>query len=406
MAIHHLVTRRLVSWIVPVGALAAAFMVSGARPQAGAVPQRGQRGQRAGRAGRGRAGAPGDVGVKHEVKDARRRQAVCNDGSPAAFYVQAGKGADRNKWIVFFQGGAGCATDAACTARWTDQHNLMTTSGLPRQTVFGGLLSSQSSENPDFGSFTRVLVHYCSSDAYAGDTERTVAGRTLQFRGHRIVDAVIEDLMDRSVVGTPTLREATDVIVAGSSAGAFGVHNNVDRIAERLSWAKVKGIADSGWVPDVKAFGPGTIDVRPDEPAVLSYWNAQPDASCAAANPQQVARCLRETFVYPYLTTPTFVYADQRDPLFLGTLGVTPPITAAMRAWVLQYGRTVRESLAGVPAAFSPSLGGHTSLTGERFRGAVIDGHSLADTLAAWYFGRPGPVKLIAQPGGAPDRAP
>jgi hypothetical protein len=338
------------------------------------------------------------VGVKHEVKDARQREAVCNDGSPAAFYFQPGSGADRRKWIVFFQGGGGCATDAACATRWTDQHNLMTSSRLPQRLEYGGFLSSLSSENPDFGHFNRVLVHYCSSDAYAGDGERQVDGRTLQFRGHRIVDAIVEDLMDESVVGSPTLRQATDVIVAGSSAGAFAVHNNVDHIAARLTWAHVKGVADSGWVPDVTPYGPGTIDVRLDAPQAMAFWHAQPDESCVAANADAPNKCLRESFVYPYLTTPTFVYVDQRDMLHLGTFGITgQPTSPAERQWVQQYGRLLRQSLAAVPAAFSPSLGGHTALTGQRFQGAVIDGHSFAETLATWYFGRPGPVKLVAQ---------
>ena len=43
------------------------------------------------------------------------------------------------------------------------------------------------------------------------------------------------------------LRDAAEVLVAGSSAGAMGVQNNLDRIAARLSWAKVRGAADSGY---------------------------------------------------------------------------------------------------------------------------------------------------------------
>ena len=129
-------------------------------------------------------------------------------------------------------------------------------------------------------------------------------GRTLQFRGHRIVDAVIDDLMDRSV-GAPTLSEATP--------------------------------------------------------------------------------------------TPMFVYADERDPVLLGTLGIIGRATSPeQQAYVQEYARLVRESLAKVPAAFSPSLGVHPSLAIERFHSAIIDGNTLAETLGRWYFESPGPVKLIA----------
>ena len=259
---------------LPLCSLALAFAVSGVVSPAAATTAA-QRGQRGGRAGRGRAG---DAALKHEVSNAQRKQAVCSDGSSPVFYFQPGQGAARQKWIIFLQGGGGCVTDAACTSRWNDQHNLVTASGRPARVEFNGILSSDTGDNPDFHDFSRVLVHYCSSDAYAGDGQRGIGGRTFQFRGHRIVDAVLDDLMDKSVVGSSTLREATDVIVAGSSAGGFGVHNNVDHVAERLSWAHVKGIADSGWVPQgVTSLGPGTIDVRPDDPRALGPWHAHPD---------------------------------------------------------------------------------------------------------------------------------
>ena len=68
----------------------------------------------------------------------------------------------------------------------------------------------------------------------------------------------------------PSLKDASEVLVAGESAGAMGVHNNLDDIAERLQPAKVKGIADSGWMPfGFPPLGPGSFDVRPDAPAAF-----------------------------------------------------------------------------------------------------------------------------------------
>ena len=53
------------------------------------------------RRGRGAVAGASDPGLKHEVKDAKKRGAVCNDGSPAIFYLQPGKYPDRRKCIVF-----------------------------------------------------------------------------------------------------------------------------------------------------------------------------------------------------------------------------------------------------------------------------------------------------------------
>jgi hypothetical protein len=377
--------------------LAAGVLSSPSPPSVRAMAQRRGRDTATGAPARSRGDATGAQGIKHEVKDAAKRGAVCNDGSPAAFYLRPGKDPDRHKWIVFLQGGSGCATDADCSARWKDQRNLMTSLGLPRQRQEPGLFSDDERENPDFARFTVAVIHYCSSDAFAGDTERRIDGRMFQFRGHRIVDAVVEDLQDRSVVGSPTLREATEVIIAGSSAGAWGAGNNVDRLAARLKWARVKCILDSGWAPEMTPYGPGTLQVRPTAPAAMNYWNAQADESCVAANPGQKGRCLSEAFLFPYLTTPVFIYADQRDPVILGAYGITGrPNSPEQQAYVDEYGRLVREVLAKAPAAFSPSLGVHTSLGTERFHSAVIDGTTLADAIGRWYFGRPGPLNLIA----------
>ena len=349
--------------------------------------------------GRGRGDVSSTPGAKHEVKDASKKHAVCNDGSPAAFYFRPGKDPDRNKWLVFLQGGGACGTDHDCSTRWTEQHNLMTSVGLPQRKAEGGLLSDDEKENRDFARFTLVVVHYCSSDGYTGDAERTVDGRLLQFRGHRIVDAVIDDLLDSSVVGTPTLRQATEMLFAGSSAGAIGMQNNADRIAARLPGVKVKGVSDSGWAPDIAAFGPGFLEVRPDGPALVTYANAQPDESCVAAHPNDKGHCLVAPFLYSSLSTPMFFYADQRDPVHLGTYGIVGlAASPQQRAYVEKYRQQLRADMGKVPAAFVPDVNQHTSLANERFHSVVIDGHDLAETIGNWYFARSGPTHLMAPP--------
>lgn len=364
---------------------------------AGMVAQRRGRAGAAGRPERGARGNASEELLKHEVKDAAKKQAVCNDGSPAAFYFRPGKDPDRDKWIIFLQGGAGCGTDNDCRKRWNDEHNLMTSIGAPMRRAEEGLFSTDENENPDFARYTVAVIHYCSSDSFAGDAKRKLDGRTLQFRGHRIVDAVLDDLMDSSVVGARTLRQATEVMFAGTSAGGMGMHNNLDRVAARLSWAHVKGVADSSWMPDVAPFGPGTLEVAPNGPALVDYANAQPDESCAAANPTQKGRCLREDFLYPYLSTPLFVYADQRDPVLLGVLGINGPArSTAEQRYIDSYGQRLREQLKDLPGVFSPSINAHTSLGTERFHSVTIDGQDLATTLGNWYFDRPGPKHLIA----------
>ena len=64
-----------------------------------------------------------------------------------------------------------------------------------------------------------------------------------------------------------------------------------------------------------------------------------------------------------------------------------------------KFGIGVRDSLSKlVPAAFSAATGTHTSLQNERWQGLKIQGQNLQQTVGNWYFDRPGPTKLIAQP--------
>ena len=46
--------------------------------------------------------------VKHVVKDAVQRQAVCNDGTPAVYYYHRGSGAEAAHWLIHLEGGGWC----------------------------------------------------------------------------------------------------------------------------------------------------------------------------------------------------------------------------------------------------------------------------------------------------------
>jgi hypothetical protein len=48
---------------------------------------------------------------------ARVDDAVCLDGSPAAFYWRRGSGAGANKWYIHHQGGGWCTGPEGCGLR-------------------------------------------------------------------------------------------------------------------------------------------------------------------------------------------------------------------------------------------------------------------------------------------------
>jgi len=107
-------------------------------------------------------------------------------------------------------------------------------------------LSNSSEENPSLFNFNTAFVRYCDGGSYSGDSQVDFGGRTLQFRGRTIRDAVIRDLLLHH-----GMARATDVLISGCSAGGLAVLFGIDQIAsmihEVVPRARVRGMVDSGF---------------------------------------------------------------------------------------------------------------------------------------------------------------
>jgi hypothetical protein len=200
--------------------------------------------------------------ARHTVQNAERRNAVCNDGSPAVYHIR--KGAPTSKrWLIFFPGGFWCWDEYSCTRRaqkrpWRTSSTRAYAEMKPPNFLLDG---SNSVANPDFHDANLASIFYCSSDAYSGDRGKlpAAAGKnysekdsaTWHFRGKSIVAAVLQDLVDRHGLGT-----AEQVMLMGTSAGGLGVMNNADEsralLKKRAPRAAVLGLMDSGWFMDMR----------------------------------------------------------------------------------------------------------------------------------------------------------
>ena len=145
--------------------------------------------------------------TRHFVEDATARKAVCNDGTPAAFYFQKGnlnndeELLEQNKWVIFLKGGSSCSSDEDCIARMEEdnldlkegtwKHRMTSKHYIPEAT-FGGIFNNDPNLNKDFHNFNKVFIMYCSSDTWVGDKEK--GDGLFHFRGKRIVTEVINDL--------------------------------------------------------------------------------------------------------------------------------------------------------------------------------------------------------------------
>lgn len=188
--------------------------------------------------------------------------AVCNNGEPANMRVTTvadGAGIS-DKWFVHLQGGGSCKDDTSCQDRWPQgmKPSSYVANGLPNLTRTGG----------SFDGYNTVQINYCSSDGWIGskpgsvdaygdpivyngtDTLVIAGGGTgtyaIHFRGKRIVQAALDEIENLYSLTT----SATEIVLAGKSAGSAGVQAHIDKVDDQFgAFANVRGLMVDTWVP-------------------------------------------------------------------------------------------------------------------------------------------------------------
>jgi O-palmitoleoyl-L-serine hydrolase len=334
----------------------------------------------------------------HTIVNAQERQAVCNDGSPAAYYFRPGSAANKDKWIIFFKGGGGCSSEDSCLARADQDVSLVSSLKYPTTSKEAGIFTANPSLNPDFYDWNMVKIMYCSSDNFIGNAEQTIGGDTWYFHGKAATKAVIEDLQNPEIIKTANLSQATDVLVAGSSAGGGGAVQNIDDIASWLPQAKVKGFIDSSWGLGLEPYS-STVIPEEDRVDLANFSNKQLDRSCLVANPKDNRPCTLLSALYPFIETPIFVFMNQYDHKKLEDVGIKAPIDEYERAWMnATFLPALLESYVQVPdGLFSPKQTFHTLLTSDEYFKTKITGITVQKAFTDWYFERGGSTRLVEE---------
>ncbi|RLN17378.1 hypothetical protein C2845_PM02G20700 [Panicum miliaceum] len=215
---------------------------------------------------------------------------VCLDGSPPAYHLHRGSGAGARSWLLQFEGGGWCNDVRSCTERAGTRRG--STRLMTKVEVFSGILSNRPSMNPDcrvpvphafifgrdlelpchpfeisytpivggkqrmlpfllvqlafekgdsaiaimdstsdFYNWNRVKLRYCDGGSFSGDSEYKNGSSVLYFRGQRIWDAIITDLLQKG------LAKAKNVLLSGCSAGGLATFFHCDSLKERLGGA-------------------------------------------------------------------------------------------------------------------------------------------------------------------------
>lgn len=310
--------------------------------------------------------------TQHAIDTSVYGNATCNDGSVARYYVRkTTKAAYRKKWLIVFQGGGSCFSNASCLERWNDldgtsqpigsHDNMVGDGGAANMSDFDhqGILDEDGNSpltllaNP-FRHFNKIHVHYCSSDTWKGrGGQQTMTGldanglpleMPIVFNGAHIAEAVVDivkkgkvDSGGGGVTFDPRYRPDdanSEVVLYGQSAGAGGLASHLDQLAAHLKSPPVIEGGPTVWgiIDSSDAVG---LDLSVKDQNVLkalSYWsggsadvviseNISVDQSCGDAYPTYPDRHLCNNagrLLLEYITTPAFVAENAHDGVIHG----------------------------------------------------------------------------------------
>ena len=97
-----------------------------------------------------------------------KRGAKCLDGTPPAYVIRRGIGANASRFIMFIEGGGWCFGVDDCAGR---RGGGMGSSSAFRngstRADLGGVMAFNSTTNPDFHTYTMVFLHYCDGSSFS-----------------------------------------------------------------------------------------------------------------------------------------------------------------------------------------------------------------------------------------------
>jgi Pectinacetylesterase len=167
----------------------------------------------------------------------------CSDGSPYSFWVR--KASTRNV-LLYLQGGGACFSAKTCAP--DRGYYDATVSAEDDPAGQSGIFDFANRRNP-FADYSVVYIPYCTADAHIGDATTTYAhGLTVHHKGYANATAPLHRLV-------ATFPSATNIVVAGESAGSIAAPLYGGLVADRLPAARVTVLADgSGTYPDTPRF--------------------------------------------------------------------------------------------------------------------------------------------------------
>lgn len=237
-------------------------------------------------------------------------QARCLDGSPGAYYVRKPLGIRRHSWVFVLEGGSFCSSFSSCRDR--SLTDLGSSSRYPeRWQLQEPYLSRSSRDNPLLHDWGVAYLKSCDGAYFAGTAGAVTAstGAVLHYNGEGILRAAVEDLASRD----QNFKQASEILVAGCSAGGIAVLAQLDAIKDMLArclndHVQIHGFSDSGFYL-----------ARPQYSMAKSYIihgqraGGLVPSECLRNNHRVAWNCFIAQVGYTYLKTPVFIWQSRYD---------------------------------------------------------------------------------------------
>ncbi|GAA0144516.1 hypothetical protein LIER_04941 [Lithospermum erythrorhizon] len=240
------------------------------------------------------------------VRNASALGAYCLDGSLPAYHLHRGFGAGASSWLLQFEGGGWCNDIKSCLERAPTRRG--STRHMSKYESFSGILSNNASLNRDFYNWNRVKLRYCDGASFAGDGKFDNGTSVLYFRGQRIWQAIIQDLLPKG------LAHARKALLSGCSAGGLATFLHCDNFTSYLPKnTSVKCLSDGGFFLDERDISLNHT-MREFYSQVTSLHGVEQnlDKNCTRLRyfPQQ---CIFPQYSLLYIRTPFFILNSAYD---------------------------------------------------------------------------------------------
>jgi hypothetical protein len=291
--------------------------------------------------------------------------ALCNDGTPADYYVRRSVVPNTDKWVIMLEGGDVCYDVPTCLER-SQMYPMALTSNMSTPFRVGrGIMSADPKINPLFWDAHTVSIHYCSSDIWSGNANASTNAMGYEFRGVDILFNVLDDLL--TLHG---LNNATEVLFGGIlTASGVGAMHHIDAVAEVLAVqapaAKVRGFAESAFILCTEPYNStvsrsvcdGFIEGSP-------VWNSEFLPECLAQN--YTWQCHLPNITWSMIKTPFFYVHNLFDSsqmsiegLPVAPMGNPNNLSPDQQDYAEKIAQIFAEQILPIPFTFAPACFAH-----------------------------------------------